>query len=120
MVVLDDEDRENEGDLIIAAEKMTDEDVAFMVNHTSGLICVGMDGKDLDRLELPPMVAKNQDAMGTAFTVSVDLKQGTSTGISARTGAPRSRPWHLPGPSQTTSGSQGTPLPRCATGRAAC
>ena len=83
MVVLDDEDRENEGDLIIAAEKMTDEDVAFMVNHTSGLICVGMDGKDLDRLELPPMVAKNQDAMGTAFTVSVDLKQGTSTGISA-------------------------------------
>ena len=83
VVVLDDEDRENEGDLIIAAEKMTDEDVAFMVNHTSGLICVGMDGKDLDRLELPPMVAKNQDAMGTAFTVSVDLKQGTSTGISA-------------------------------------
>ena len=58
VVVLDDEDRENEGDLIIAAEKMTSSDVAFMVNHTSGLICVGMEGKDLDRLELPQMVDK--------------------------------------------------------------
>merc|ERR1739848_523358 len=76
VVVLDDEDRENEGDLIIAAEKMTSSDVAFMVNHTSGLVCVGMEGRDLDRLNLPQMVDKNKstDAMGTAFTVSVDLK----------------------------------------------
>jgi 3,4-dihydroxy 2-butanone 4-phosphate synthase/GTP cyclohydrolase II len=85
VVVLDDEDRENEGDLIIAAEKMTSSDVAFMVNHTSGLICVGMEARDLDRLNLPQMVdqKKSTDAMGTAFTVSVDLKKGTSTGISA-------------------------------------
>ena len=85
VVVLDDEDRENEGDLIIAAEKMTHDDVAFMVNHTSGLICVGMEGKDLDRLDIPQMVdeKKSTDSMGTAFTVSVDLKKGTSTGISA-------------------------------------
>jgi len=85
VVVLDDEDRENEGDLIIAAEKMTSESCAFMVNHTSGLICVGMEGKDLDRLDIPPMVEdrNNSDSMGTAFTVSVDLKAGTSTGISA-------------------------------------
>ena len=60
MVVLDDEDRENEGDLIIPAEKVTAADVAFMVNHTSGLICVGMEGKDLDRLELPLMVDESK------------------------------------------------------------
>jgi len=83
VVVLDDEDRENEGDLIIAAEKMQASDAAFMVNHTSGLICVGMEGEDLDRLGLHQMVEKGNDAMGTAFTVSVDLKKGTSTGISA-------------------------------------
>ena len=84
-MVLDDEDRENEGDLIIAAEKMSADDVAFMVNHTSGLICVGMEGKDLERLEIPQMVddGKANDSMGTAFTVSVDLLKGTSTGISA-------------------------------------
>jgi len=85
VVVLDDEDRENEGDLIIAAEKCTSDKVAFMVNHTSGLICVGMEGATLDKLEIPPMVdeRKSTDSMGTAFTVSVDLKAGTSTGISA-------------------------------------
>ena len=67
MVVLDDEDRENEGDLIIAAEKMTDEDVAFMVNHTSGLICVGMDGKDLDRLELLLLGLRSQSSLQSSL-----------------------------------------------------
>ena len=86
VVVLDDEDRENEGDLIIAAEKVTAEDMAFMVNHTSGLVCVGMTGENCDRLKLPQMVKgeANSDAMRTAFTVSVDSQaKGVTTGISA-------------------------------------
>lgn len=85
VVVLDDEDRENEGDLIMAADKATPETLAFMVRYTSGVICVGMRGEDLDRLQIPLMVSSkdNEDAMGTAFTVTVDLKEGTTTGISA-------------------------------------
>jgi 3,4-dihydroxy 2-butanone 4-phosphate synthase/GTP cyclohydrolase II len=85
LVVLDDEDRENEGDLIIAADKATTEAMAFMVEYTSGVVCIGMEGKDLDRLRLPLMVqsAENEDTMHTAFTVTVDLRHGISTGISA-------------------------------------
>ena len=85
VVVLDDEDRENEGDLIAAADRITPAAMAFMVNHTSGVVCVGMQGADLDRLRIPLMVAsvENEEAMYTAFTVSVDLRHGTSTGISA-------------------------------------
>jgi 3,4-dihydroxy 2-butanone 4-phosphate synthase / GTP cyclohydrolase II len=83
LVVVDDEKRENEGDLIIAAEKITETAVAFMVRHTSGLICVPMLGARLEELRLPPMVTVNTDAMGTAFTVSCDLRRGTTTGISA-------------------------------------
>ena len=85
VVVIDDEDRENEGDLIACAEKMTEESMAFMIRHSSGLVCVGMTGEDLDRLDLPLMVPnkKNDECMTTAFTHSVDLKAGTSTGISA-------------------------------------
>lgn len=85
VVVLDDEDRENEGDLIIAGDKMTTEATAFMVEHTSGLICTAMTGDDLDRLNLPLMVdsAENKEAMRTAFTISVDLAEGVTTGISA-------------------------------------
>lgn len=85
VVVLDDEDRENEGDLIIAGDKMTTEATAFMVEYTSGLICTAMTGDDLDRLNLPLMVdsAENKEAMRTAFTVSVDLAEGVTTGISA-------------------------------------
>ena len=85
VVVLDDEDRENEGDLILAAEHATPESLAHMVRYTSGVICIGMRGEDLDRLEIPLMVEskKNKDAMLTAFTVTVDLKDGTTTGISA-------------------------------------
>jgi len=83
IVVVDDEDRENEGDLIFAAQRATPELTAFMIRHTSGYICVGMRGSELDRLGLPPMTAVNQDSRGTAYAVSVDARDVQSTGISA-------------------------------------
>ena len=83
LVVVDDEDRENEGDLILAAEHATTEAVAFMVRHTSGMLCVALPGERLDALELPLMVERNSDSMGTAYTVTVDYRHGTTTGISA-------------------------------------
>lgn len=83
VVVVDDADRENEGDLIIAAEHITADAIAFMVRHTSGVICLPVVGQRLDELHLPLMVADNTESQRTAFTVSVDVKQGTSTGISA-------------------------------------
>ncbi|RMI28056.1 bifunctional 3,4-dihydroxy-2-butanone-4-phosphate synthase/GTP cyclohydrolase II [Nocardia stercoris] len=83
VVVVDDEGRENEGDLIFAAEKATPELVAFMIRYTSGYICVPLTGADCDRLALPPMYAVNQDKHGTAYTVAVDAREGVSTGISA-------------------------------------
>lgn len=83
VVVVDDEDRENEGDLIFAAELATPELMAFMVLHSSGYVCVGMDSADCDRLGLPPMVARNEDVRGTAYTVTVDAAEGVDTGISA-------------------------------------
>jgi len=83
VVVVDDEDRENEGDLIMAAEYATTERVAFMVRHTSGVLCVPMTGERLDELELPQMVHASTDSMGTAYTISVDAK-GSGTGISAQ------------------------------------
>ncbi len=83
LVVVDDEDRENEGDLIIAAEHATPARVGFMVRHTSGLICLPALGERLDELQIPMMVANNTDARRTAFTVSVDFGPGTTTGISA-------------------------------------
>jgi 3,4-dihydroxy 2-butanone 4-phosphate synthase/GTP cyclohydrolase II len=82
VIVVDDPGRENEGDLIVAAEKATPEVVNFMVKHARGLVCMPMEGKDLDRLGVPAMVEKNTDNHETAFTVSVDHRD-TSTGISA-------------------------------------
>lgn len=84
-MVVDDEDRENEGDLVIAAEKATPEIVAFMMSECRGLICAPMENDELERLELPQMVAHNTESMKTAFTVSVDASaaHGVSTGISA-------------------------------------
>lgn len=82
VVVVDDEDRENEGDLIFAAELATPELVAFMVRYSSGYICAPLTNADCDRLDLPPMVAQNEDARHTAYTVTVDANTGT-TGISA-------------------------------------
>jgi 3,4-dihydroxy 2-butanone 4-phosphate synthase / GTP cyclohydrolase II len=83
VVVVDDTDRENEGDLILAAAKATPEKMAFMIRHTSGIICVPMTAGRADRLNLPPMVANNLDPLRTAFTVSVDYRVGMTTGISA-------------------------------------
>ena len=83
VVVVDDEDRENEGDLIMAAEAATPEKIAFFLQHTSGLICTPMTGERLDELDLPLMVTHNTESHRTAFTVSVDYRHGTSTGISA-------------------------------------
>ena len=83
VVVVDDEDRENEGDLIMAAEFVTPEKIAFFVRHTSGLICVPMMGERLDELEIPLMVRDNTEAQRTAFTYSIDYRHGTTTGISA-------------------------------------
>ncbi|MGH9012396.1 MAG: bifunctional 3,4-dihydroxy-2-butanone-4-phosphate synthase/GTP cyclohydrolase II [Acidimicrobiia bacterium] len=83
VIVVDDANRENEGDLIMAAEKVTPEAMAFMIRHTSGVICMPLEGKRLDQLHLPMMVADNTTAYRTAFTVSVDAKRGTTTGISA-------------------------------------
>src|SRR5687768_14906116 len=83
VVVVDDEGRENEGDLIFAASTATAEQTAFMVRHTSGFICVGMTGADLDRLHLPPMTTVNEDRKGTAYSVTVDAKAVRHTGISA-------------------------------------
>lgn len=83
VVVVDDEDRENEGDLVFAAALATPELVAFMMTECRGLICVPMEGPDLDRLRLGQMVEENTESMRTAFTVTVDARSGTSTGISA-------------------------------------
>ncbi len=83
VVVVDDEDRENEGDLIMAAEFATADKIAFFVNHTSGVICAPVLDERADELDLQLMVAQNTEAMRTAFTVTIDYRHGTSTGISA-------------------------------------
>lgn len=83
VVVVDDDDRENEGDLIMAACKATPEQVAFMIRHTSGILCTPVLEEQAKRLRLDPMVARNDAPMSTAFTVSVDYKEGLTTGISA-------------------------------------
>jgi 3,4-dihydroxy 2-butanone 4-phosphate synthase/GTP cyclohydrolase II len=83
IVVVDDDDRENEGDLIMAAVKATPEKVGFMIRHTSGIICAPLLPERADQLQLSPMVATNRDPMRTAFTVSVDYREGLTTGISA-------------------------------------
>jgi len=83
VVVMDDDGRENEGDLIVSAVHCTPEKMAFIVRHTSGIVCTPMTKEDARRLNLAPMVADNDSAHTTAFTVSVDFKHGTTTGISA-------------------------------------
>ena len=83
VIILDDEDRENEGDFIMAAEHATPEAVAFMIRYSSGILCVPMEDGRLQQLDLPQMVPNNDEAYRTAFTVSVDYRQGTTTGVSA-------------------------------------
>ncbi|MBS1765801.1 MAG: 3,4-dihydroxy-2-butanone-4-phosphate synthase [Acidobacteria bacterium] len=84
VVVVDDEDRENEGDLTMAGAACTPEAIAFMATHGRGLICVAMEGEALDRLQIPMMVRDNTSPFETAFCISVEARQGTSTGISAQ------------------------------------
>ncbi len=84
VILVDDEDRENEGDLVFAAELITPELINFMATHARGLICLAMDDAMIDKLELAPMVRNNQASLGTAFTVSIEARNGVSTGISAR------------------------------------
>ncbi|MGB9892855.1 MAG: bifunctional 3,4-dihydroxy-2-butanone-4-phosphate synthase/GTP cyclohydrolase II [Candidatus Saccharicenans sp.] len=83
IIIVDDEDRENEGDLMVAAEKVTPEIINFMARFGRGLICLSLTKKRVEELQLPPMVADNTARFGTAFTVSIDAKEGVTTGISA-------------------------------------
>lgn len=83
LVVMDDESRENEGDLIIAAEKTTQEKMAFLVRHSSGYVCVPLSTERADQLDLQPMLKDRTDRHGTAYTVTCDYADGTTTGISA-------------------------------------
>jgi 3,4-dihydroxy 2-butanone 4-phosphate synthase / GTP cyclohydrolase II len=83
VIVCDDEDRENEGDLTMAAELVTADDINFMAAHGRGLICLPMAGEIVDRLDIPEMVTHNASRMGTAFTASIEAKEGITTGISA-------------------------------------
>jgi len=84
VIVTDDANRENEGDLIALAPGSTEENLAFMIRHTSGVICAAITSADAKRLNLPPMTRVNQDSKGTAFTLSVDAREGLTTGISAK------------------------------------
>ena len=103
VVVVDDEDRENEGDLTLAAEHVSPESIAFMATHGRGLICAALEGPLLDRLQIPLMVRDNTSPFETAFCVSVEAREGTTTGISAHDRsrtiqaliAPEARPQHF-------------------------
>ncbi len=83
VIITDDEDRENEGDLVVAAQFATAENINFMAKYGRGLICLSMENRIADKLELPPMVTENDSKFGTAFTVSIEAKKGVTTGISA-------------------------------------
>src|SRR5207237_3725029 len=83
IIIVDDEDRENEGDLVCAAEKVTPEIINFMARHARGLICLPLTEERCDELHLPPQVADNTSRLGTAFTVSIEARRGVTTGISA-------------------------------------
>jgi 3,4-dihydroxy 2-butanone 4-phosphate synthase len=83
IIVVDDPSRENEGDIVVATEAVTAQSIAFMMRYARGLVCIAMEGEDLDRLAIPLMVPRNTESQQTAFTVSVDYIHGTTTGISA-------------------------------------
>lgn len=84
ILAVDDEDRENEGDLIFAAETITSKQMALMIRHCSGIVCLPMEQDLADQLDLPPMVEANTSSMGTNFTVSIEAKAGVTTGVSAQ------------------------------------
>src|SRR4029077_19825351 len=83
VIVVDDEDRENEGDLVVAAEKVTPDHVSFMTRHGSGLVCMPVMAKRLDELGIAPMVERNTSRLRTAFSISIDARDVTTTGASA-------------------------------------
>lgn len=114
VVVADGVDRENEGDLILAAEKATPSALAFLIRHTSGLICAPLTAERLAELHLPPMVAENTESHRTAFTVSVDLREGTTTGISAADRSATIRALADPAVSAEAFGRPGHVFPLCS------
>ncbi|EUB99901.1 34-dihydroxy-2-butanone 4-phosphate synthase [Rhizobium sp. CF080] len=83
IIVVDDPGRENEGDIVVATEAVTAQSIAFMMRYARGLVCIAIEGEDLDRLAIPLMVPQNTESQQTAFTVSVDYIRETTTGISA-------------------------------------
>jgi 3,4-dihydroxy 2-butanone 4-phosphate synthase/GTP cyclohydrolase II len=93
IIIVDDEDRENEGDLMVAADKVTPEAINFMSKHGRGLICLPLTKQRLEELQLPLMVQDNTARFQTAFTVSIDAKEGVATGISAQDRARTIRAW---------------------------
>ncbi|MGA3052013.1 MAG: bifunctional 3,4-dihydroxy-2-butanone-4-phosphate synthase/GTP cyclohydrolase II [Chitinispirillaceae bacterium] len=129
VIIVDDEDRENEGDLAIAAEKCMPESIAFMVRECRGLVCVAMEGKRLDELHIPMMVSDNTSRFGTGFTISVEARDGTTTGISAADRAttirklvdPKARPddFVKPGHMFPLRSKEGGVLSRCGQTEAA-
>ncbi len=119
IVVVDDEDRENEGDLTMAAQHVTPEAIAFMATHGRGLICATLEGGLLDRLHIPQMVQDNTSPFETAFCVSVEAREGTSTGISAHDRARTIQTLVAPAPSPRTSSSPATSSP-CGPSPAGC
>jgi 3,4-dihydroxy 2-butanone 4-phosphate synthase / GTP cyclohydrolase II len=119
VIVVDDDDRENEGDLVMAADAADAASLAFMVNHTSGVICVPMLGEDLQRLDIPMMVVRNEDPKGTAYTVSVDAREGVTPASPRRTVPAPSRSSPTVARPRRTSGVRVTSS-RCATSPVVC
>ncbi len=119
VVVVDDAARENEGDLILAAEKVTAEKLAFLIRHTSGVVCAALTAARLDQLQLPLMVAENTDPHRTAFTVTVDLARGPAPVSRPRIARLRCAPSPIPARRPPTSFGQATSS-RCAPATAAC
>ena len=119
VIIVDDEDRENEGDLAIAAEKVTPEAINFMAKHGRGLICMPITGERLDELRIPMMVQDNTSPYETAFTISVEAKHGTTTGISAHDRATTIKTIIDPEPSPRTWLNLGM-CSRCAPEKAEC
>ena len=120
VILMDDFDRENEADLIVAADKLTVPVMAQLIRDGSGIVCLCLPGEALDRLGLPPMVQKNESRHATAFTVSIEAREGVSTGVSAADRvttirAPPSRP-----PASPATSSAPATCSRCAPSPAAC
>jgi 3,4-dihydroxy 2-butanone 4-phosphate synthase/GTP cyclohydrolase II len=109
VVVTDDDDRENEGDLFVAASHCTPDKMAFIIRNTSGIVCAPLGAEQARRLHLDPMVAKNEAPLGTAFTVSVDVRHGPTTGFRPRSAATRCGRWPMT-----------TAVPPISCGRATC